>query len=168
MTHHITKSLKVNVPSEEIWKVLEDFSSVEKFATTIQSSPIKGDIKTGLGAKRLCTFKDGSSLVEEITEFHEGKGYKMALSEHSLPLKFMNSEMGVRKIDANQSELYMNCDFEVKGGPLGWLLGTLLMGPMMKSVFTKLMSGLAHYTATGEEIGEKLPSKETLSKVLTA
>ena len=71
MSHHTEKAIKVNIPAAKIWQVLGDFSSVEKFATTIKSSPIVNGIHSGMGAKRLCTFNDGSSLVEEIIYFQE-------------------------------------------------------------------------------------------------
>ncbi len=166
MAHHSEKTIKVNVPAAKIWQVLEDFSSVERFATTIKASPIVNDINSGLGAKRLCTFNDGSSLVEEIIDFQEGQSYKMVLSEYSLPLKSMHSEMGVKGIDANSSEIYMSSDFVVKGGPLGWLMGFLVMRPMMKGVFKKLMSGLAYHCVTGKLVGEELPPNEELAEII--
>ncbi len=166
MTHHVEKTLKVNIPAPKIWQILEDFSSVERFATTIKTSPILNGKNSGLGAKRLCTFNDGSNLVEEIIEFKEGQGFKMVLSEFSLPLKSMHSEMGVKKIDANSSEIYMSLDFVVKGGPFGWLMGFFLMRPMMKGVFKKLMSGLAYHCITGKRIDEKLPPNKELVKII--
>jgi len=166
MSHHTKNSIKVNVPASKIWQVLQDFSSVEKFATTIKSSPVISEVKSGVGAKRLCTFNDGSSLVEEIIEFQEGKGFKIVLSEYSLPLKSMQAEMWVKEIDANNSEISMSADFVVKGGPLGWLMGHLIMRPVMKGVFKKLMSGLAFHCVTGELIGEKLPSNKELGKIV--
>jgi hypothetical protein len=168
MTHHVEKAIKVNVPAADIWEVLKDFGSIEKFSPTIKTSSIVNNINSGLGAKRLCTFTDGSSLIEEITDFQEGKGYKMALSEYSLPLKSMNSEMMVKEIDSNSSELYMSTDFVVKAGPLGWLLGFLLMRPLMKGVFMKVMSGLAYHCATGKLVDEKLPSSEELANIIVS
>jgi len=166
MAHHTENSIKVNVSAEKIWQVLQDFSSVERFATTIQSSPIVGDITSGLGAKRLCTFNDGSSLVEEIIEYQEGQGFKMVLSEHSLPLKSMYAEMKVTAIDENSSEIFMSADFVVKAGPLGWLLGQLIMRPVMKGVFKKLMTGLAYHCVTGKLVAEKLPENEELATLI--
>jgi len=166
MSHHTENSIKVNLPAEKIWQVLADFSSVEKFATTIESSPVVSEITSGLGAKRLCTFKDGSSLVEEIIEFQEGQSFKMELSEYSLPLKSMRAEMGVKAIDDNSSEIYMSADFVVKGGPFGWLLGQLVMRPVMKGVFKKVMTGLAYHCATGERVGEKLPESHQLMELV--
>ncbi|TPH13972.1 SRPBCC family protein [Litorilituus lipolyticus] len=166
MSHHTEKSLKVNVPANKVWQVLEDFGSIEKFSTTIKSSPIVGDKACGLGAKRKCIFDNDSSLVEEIIEYQEGQGYRMAISEHSLPLKTMYAEMRVTAIDNNQCEIYMSADFVVKGGLFGKLMGHLLMRPMMKGVFTKVMSGLAYYSMTGESVGSKLPNNSEFNRII--
>ena len=90
----------------------------------------------------------------------------MDISEYSLPLKSMVSEIWVKEIDSKKSEIYMATDFVVKGGPLGWLMGALMMKPMMKGVFKNLMTGLAFYSGTGKRIDGKLPSKEELAKIL--
>lgn len=166
MAHHTEATLKVKVSKQKIWQVMEDFSSVEKYAEKIKSSPIIGDIHSGVGAKRLCTFNDGSSLVEEIVDFQEEQGYKMALSEFSLPLKSMQAEMKVTEIDENSCEIYMSSDFVVKAGPLGWLMGQLIMRPVMKGVFNKVMSGLAYHSATGEKIDAEFPSKDKVERLI--
>jgi Polyketide cyclase / dehydrase and lipid transport len=166
MKHEVEKTLRVNVPADKIWEVLGDFSSVEQYASTIKSSPIVGDISSGLGARRLNTFYDGTSLIEEITDYHEGQGFKMNLSEYSFPLKYMNSEVGVKVIDAKSCELSMATDFVVKAGPLGWLMGYFMMRPMMKGVFKKQMSCLAYHSVTGKRIDEELPSDDELAKII--
>ena len=166
MAHHCEKTLKVNVAAKKVWQVLEDYNNIEKFAMTIKSSTSANEISSGLGAKRTCIFNDGSSLVEEIIEYQKGKGYKMDISNHSMPLKSMQSEMKVTAIDENSCEIYMSADFVVKGGGLGWLMGQLIMRPVMKSIFKKVMSGLAYHSVTGELIGEKLPSNENLAKII--
>ncbi len=166
MAHHTEKTIKVNVPASKIWQVLADFSSVERFALTIEASPIISDISSGLGAKRRCTFNDGSSLVEEIIDFQDGQGFKMELSEFSLPLKEMQAEMRVKEINKKSCEIYMSSDFIVKAGPLGWLLGHLVMRPVMKGVFYKLITGLAYHCVTGKLIDKKLPPNEELSKII--
>jgi len=85
-----------------------------------------------------------------------------------MPLKSMQSEMKVTAIDENSSEIYMSADFVVKGGPLGWVMGQLIMRPVMKSIFKKVMTGLAYHSVTGEVISEKLPANEELAKIILA
>ena len=114
MPHHTENSLKVHLPATKVWEVLADYARIEKFASTIISSPIVGQTQSGLGAQRRCTFNNDTSLVETIVEYKEGQGYKMEISEHTLPLKNMFAEMSVKAIDANSSEISMSADFVVK------------------------------------------------------
>jgi len=166
MTQHIQQTIKVNVPATQIWQVMADFASVEKYATGIKTSPVINGIDSGLGAKRKCTFNDGSSLVEEIIQYQQGQGYRMQLSEYSMPLKSMYAEIAVKEIDSNSCEISMSSDYVVKGGIFGKLMGALLMGPMMKGVFKKVMTGLAYHAETGIRIETKLPTKVELDKLL--
>ena len=164
MKHSVNQSLNVNVPAEKIWEVLGDYTSLENYASTVKSSSIVGDISSGLGAKRENTFYDGSSLVEEITRYQEGLGYKMKLSEFSFPLKYMNAEVGIKAIDSKSCTLSMSTDFVVKAGPLGWLMGLFIMRPMMKSIFKKQMNCLAYYCVTNQKINDKLPADDDLKR----
>jgi ribosome-associated toxin RatA of RatAB toxin-antitoxin module len=168
MSQHVENSIKVKLPADKVWQVLNNYGAIEKFAPTIKSSSIVNGLETGLGAKRKCTFADGSSLIEEITQYQEGQGYIMEISEHTMPLKSMQAEMRVNAIDDENCEIFMSADFVVKGGPLGWLLGQFMLRPVMKGVFKKVMSGLAYHCATGQTVAEALPSNDELKKFITA
>ena len=167
MAHQISHSLNVDLPVSKVWNVLNEYSELEKFAPTVKSSPLIGDIRTGVGARRRVTFHhDGSSLVEEITEYHEGRGFTMALTELSSPLKCMEAEFKLDGLDANSSSILMTVDFEVKGGPLGWLLAKFLIGPTMRGALRKTVAGLAYHTATGIPIDSELPSETELASAI--
>jgi ribosome-associated toxin RatA of RatAB toxin-antitoxin module len=166
MAHHVKNIMRVNVPAAKIWEVLGDFSSIERFAPTIKTSPIVGGKSSGLGAKRLCTFNDGSSLIEEIIDYQEGKSFKIEISEFSMPLKSQHAEMKVEEVDANTCDISMLVDFVVKGGPFGWVMGLIMMRPLMKSVTKNILTGLAYHTVTGKLIGSELPPKEELTLAL--
>ncbi len=165
MSQHTQKTIKVNVQSSKIWEVLEDFSGAENYSVEITTSPIINNIKSGLGAKRKCSFSNGTSLVEEIIEYKEGQGYRMLLSESSMPMKYMKTAMWVKEIDSKTSEIQMEAEFGMKGGPFGWLMGALMMGPMMKGLFVKVLTGLAFYCSNGKRVDE-FPSNEELTNIL--
>ncbi len=167
MKQHVEKSMKFNIPASSIWNTLENFGGIDKYAPTIRSSSIVGVQQTGLGAKRRCTFTDGSSLVETIIKYEEGEGYRMELSEYSFPLKYMFADIYVKPVDEKTSQVTMSTDFLVKAGPLGWLMGFFLMRPVMKGAFGKVMSGLAYYSETGEAVGGKLPDNVMLEKLIS-
>jgi len=45
-------------------------------------------------------------------------------------------------------------------------MGQIIMRPVMKGVFKKLLSGLAYHSVTGKLIGEKLPPNDELAKII--
>lgn len=164
MAHRIEQSLTVSIPAHKVWAVLSDYSAVERFAPTVKSSSIVGDKHSGIGAKRRVTLHhDGSSMIEEITEYDEGEGYKMEVSELSSPLKSMQAELRVKDLDGGSSEIFMALDFQTKGGPFGWLMSQLMLKPIMKGVLKKQVNGLAFHSATGKLVDEKLPPNAELT-----
>jgi hypothetical protein len=54
-------------------------------------------------------------------------------------------------------------DFVVKYGPIGWLMGTMMMKPMMKGITRDVMRGLAFHVVTGNTVGSEMPSAEALA-----
>jgi len=167
MEQHVEHKMRVNIPAKQIWEVLGDFSSIERFAMTVKKSPILAGKHSGLGAKRKCEFYDGKSVVEEIIDYEDGKGFKLVLTEHPMPLKTFYAEMKVIEIDANSSEIMMSMDFVAKGGPFGWLMGYFMMRPMMKGIIEKILTGLAYHSATGRVVRNELPSQDTLTLALS-
>lgn len=163
MAHHVEEKMRVNIPADQIWKVLGDFSSIEKFSMNVEKSPIISDKKSGLGTVRKCDFYDKTSVIEEITEYHEGTSFKVVLSEYSMPLKSLRVEMKVEAAGANFSDISMSMDYVVKGGPLGWLMGNMMMRPMMRGIIKKTLTGLAYHSTTGKLVSNELPNKDVLS-----
>jgi len=167
MTVKIKNTIRVKVPAEKIWEVLKDFGGLEKFAPTIASSPITNNINTGVGAIRKCIFFNDSSMSEKIIEYQEGYGYKIEIIEHQMPFVSKNFEkMNVVKIDNNTSEINMSVNFEMSAGPLGWMVGSFMLKPMMNSVTKKIITGLAYHAKTGKLVSDKLPPKDDLKFIL--
>jgi len=95
MAHHVETTLRVNAPAEKVWETLGDFSSIERFSSKVESSPIVGEVAAGLGTKRICTFYDKSTVVEEIVGYQEGESLDIELSEFSMPLESLRAQMKV-------------------------------------------------------------------------
>ncbi len=97
---------------------------------------------------RLCRrnhFKNGSSMVEEITEWKPAKRrYRFQLSEmEPIPLHEAYSAMSVEPTDNGRSMAIWDFDYRVKFGPLGQLLGQTMMKMMMGKIIDGNLKGLA-------------------------
>ncbi len=85
-----------------------------------------------------------------------------------MPMKTMFAGFSVEKVTDTTCEVSMYMDFVVKLGPLGALMGMVIMRPMMKGLQKKLLSGLAYYSFTGKTIGSELPPSEELAQALVS
>ena len=152
--HNITVKREMNNSVESIWKVLDDYGSVYKYNPGVATSDILGEKKTGLGARRVCNFYDGSSLNETIIKYIPNKGYSFELSDYSLPLKRAISNFELEPLSNGKSVLTVTIEFEPKFGPVGWLMAKLLMRPTLTKALNGLTKGLDDYMTSGQLVGE--------------
>jgi len=166
MTRNIIEKMRVSLPASKLWAVLDDFGGIERYAPTIKRSLILTEKATGLGARRRCEFYANGSLIEEIVDYQDGQSMTLELSEHGMPVKSMVSTIRVASVDAETSEVSMSLDYVSKGSPLGWILGSFVLGPLMKGTFKKVMTGWVYHAATGTVVDDKIPQIQDLSLVI--
>lgn len=152
--HNITVTREMNNNVETVWKVLDDYGSVYKYNPGVETSEILGEKKTGLGARRVCNFYDGSSLKETIIKYVPNRGYSFKLSDYSLPLKRATSHFQLEPLSNGKSMLSVTIELEPKFGPVGWLMVKLLMRPMLTKALNGLTKGLDDYMTSGQLVGE--------------
>ena len=46
----------------------------------------------------------------------------------------------------------MTMDYDMKWGPLGWLMNVLMLRPIMGKLLASVLAGLDHHLVTGERI----------------
>jgi len=158
----------MNVSVEKVWAVLDDYVGLAKYSNGVETTTLIGDKTTGLGAKRHCVFYNKDSVVEEITQYEENKLFTVELTELSAPLKSMIASFRIEKRSETSCEVFMTMDFGVRFGPLGIVLGILMMRPVLKGVQKKLLTGIAYHAFTGKNVGSELPSNDELAPALTA
>lgn len=148
-------SVSRNLPHDisTVWDAISDVGGIHKFNPMVDTSPLMSKEKTGLDCTRQCNFYDGTSIVEKVTEFEEGKFLKLELSEMSMPMKIAFATMSVTQIDKDATLIELKMDYVMKYGLMGKMMG-VMMKPMMKSMFRKVLKGLEDHLTTGQVIGE--------------
>ena len=71
-----------------------------------------------------------------------------------MPFKSAKATMKVEPRGASKSEVFIVMEFTPKFGLLGGLMGSIMIRPIMRRMFRKVLGGLEHHTATGEQIGK--------------
>ncbi len=142
---HFERTLKIDATPDAVWEVLGNFMHIDEFAPEIVSVDALTDGEDGIGSRRRNHFKNGSSMVEEITEWEPAKRrYRFQLSEmEPMPLLEAYSAISIEPTDNGRSMVIMDMDFRVKYGPLGWIMGQTIMKTMMSKIFDGNLKGLA-------------------------
>ncbi len=119
--------------------------NIDEFAPQIKSVDALTDGEDGIGSKRRCVFENGSSVVEEVTEWEANHKYRVRLSEmEGMPLKEMYAEISLESMDNRRTIVTWCIDYQVKYGPFGWLLGQTMMKLMMGKILDGNLKGLAN------------------------
>ena len=152
MTVKVSRSM--NVTAERVWEVIADYPNVHHYHPLVANVDLRSSTERGVGASRVCNFYDNTSVAEEVTDWQEGKSFTVELSEFSLPVKSATATLNVQATGANRSQVAIAMQFTPKLGALGWLMGTVLMRPLMRKTFKQVLAGLEHHAATGELVGK--------------
>lgn len=164
----VTQTKNINAPAERVWEIIADFGNVHKYHPIVKSADLLRNKDRGIGAKRRCHFYDNTSLVEEITDWDEGNGFTVDLTEASMPLKQAQASMRVTPTGAKSSIVTIEMEYVVKYGLMGKLMDVMMMRRMMGKMFTKILSSLEHHVLTGELIGKDGIPVETAPKYVGA
>ena len=80
---HNQRTTEVDATPQEVWAVLGRFMHIQEFAPRIRTVDALTDGEDGVGSRRRCNFEDGTSLVEEVTEWEDNR----SLPRHGGPLR---------------------------------------------------------------------------------
>lgn len=137
---YIQETGLINAPIEKVWDVIKDFGGIHKIHPTIKSSPlVEGKQPKGLGAER-------------VTNWNDGQGYEVEFRNFGI-VDIGHAEINLEP-HQSKTELTFTIRYTTKFGPLGAVVGKLMMKPMMKSILRKFFINLNKHMETGKFIGK--------------
>jgi ribosome-associated toxin RatA of RatAB toxin-antitoxin module len=148
----ITRTVIVNATLDRVWEVVSHVGSVQQWHPLVKRAPVLSPEPTGVGAQRRCEFHDGTSVVETVTASKDREMVQVELSEFSMPLTRATGTFRFKELGPEQVEIAMTFDYDMKYGPVGWLMDTAMMKPMMNKVFGQVLAGLDQHLVTGDLI----------------
>jgi len=137
------RSLNIDFSESKAWSVLGRFMHIDEFHPRVTKVDTLSEALTGVGASRRCHFKDGTSAVETVVDWREGAAYEVQLTGFSLPLKQLFMSLAIASTGATSSRVTMQLRYQVKYGPIGWLMGKTMMASMMGKMMNMVLGGLA-------------------------
>ncbi|MCZ6857013.1 MAG: SRPBCC family protein [Gemmatimonadetes bacterium] len=152
--HTVTVTREMDHDVSDVWKLLDEFGAIARYNPGVESAEIVSAAATGMGAQRICHFYDGTSLKETIVRYEPGRGYSFDLSNFELPLKQATSHFDLARISNGRSRITVTLEFIPKFGPLGWVMGKVMMRPMLLRALRDLTRGLDDHMRTGAIVGK--------------
>ena len=137
--HH---EVHANCPPERVWALLSDLEAVSRYNPTIAAARRRGTVAGGVGAERECDLKPNGRVVERVTTWEEGRAIGLEVVESDWPIVFMRWVTRVEPRDGG-TRVTQELHYQVKFGPLGWLLDALVMRRKLTTTLDDVFTNLA-------------------------
>lgn len=149
----ITSEVQINAPVEKVWRIMADFGGIYKYNPNVSSSHSTSAANSGVGATRHCDLLPAGSVEERISEWNEGRDYKVDIFQGKgvPPFKTAVARLSIRPQN-NGSRVQMRFDYHIKFGLIGRLLDWLMVKKQFGKAVPSILAGLKHYAETGEEV----------------
>jgi hypothetical protein len=129
-------------PPAKVWALLADLEAVARYNPIVRSAAVQGPQRTGVGATRACELLPSGTVVERVTHWEDGRTVGLEVAESDWPIHFMRWVTHVES-QGTETRISQDLEYQVKFGPLGWLLDKVVMKrkltSTLDSVFAKLV-----------------------------
>lgn len=131
-------------PPERVWALLADLEAVQRYNPGVRHAEALGPRRTGVGARRSCELVPGGRVVERVTHWEDGRALGLELESHDWPVDFMR---WVTRLEAHAggTRITQSLEYQVKFGPLGWLLDRVVMKRKLTSTLNAVFASLARH-----------------------
>jgi ligand-binding SRPBCC domain-containing protein len=143
--HH---DVQANCPPEHVWALLSDLEAVQRYNPTVRSATIQGARRTGVGAERACELVPRGRVVERVTHWEDGRAVGLEVAESDWPIHFMRW-MTRLEPSGQATRITQDLEYQVKFGPLGWLLDKLMMKRKLRSTLDAVFAELVKRAEAG-------------------
>mmetsp|Transcript_8513 Transcript_8513/g.30273 ORF Transcript_8513/g.30273 Transcript_8513/m.30273 type:complete len:170 (-) Transcript_8513:286-795(-) len=157
MAYHVSRKIVYDAPVERVFPYFGDVTKFKEFHPRLKGLDLISEEATGLGAARVCTFKDDTSVKETVTEFAANERVHLVLTEFSAPMKVLEVTFAFESLPAEgdgeaRAAVTMHMRYTPKGGCVGALMNKLMIRKNMGKVEEMILGALAEYMRTGEMV----------------
>jgi hypothetical protein len=137
----IRHEVRANCAPDRVWALLSDLEAVARYNPGVRTAAIEGAQRTGVGAQRACELRPSGRVVERVTVWEEARALGLEVAESDWPIHFMR---WVTRLEGHGETTLITQDleYEVKFGPLGWLLDALVMKKKLRKALDEVFAEL--------------------------
>jgi hypothetical protein len=135
-------------PPERVWAVLADLEAVQRYNPGVRRAAIEGPQRTGVGARRSCDLVPKGRVVERVTHWEDGCALGLEVAESDWPIHFMRWVTRVEP-QGSGARITQSLEYQVKFGPLGWLLDRIVMKRKLTATLNAVFASLVRHAESG-------------------
>ncbi len=139
--HH---EVQANCAPEQVWALLSDLEAVQRYNPTVRTATVQGARRTGVGAERACELVPKGRVVERVTHWEDGRAVGLEVAQSDWPIHFMRWVTRVEPAGAS-TRITQSLEYNVKFGPVGWLLDNLVIKRKLTSTLDEVFASLVKH-----------------------
>jgi Polyketide cyclase / dehydrase and lipid transport len=112
-----------------------------RYNPAVRSATVRGARRTGVGAERACELLPKGRVVERVTHWEDGRAVGLEVAESDWPIHFMRWVTRLEPAGA-ATRITQSLEYEVRFGPVGWLLDHLVMRRRLTSTLDEMFASL--------------------------
>ena len=122
----LENSIQIQAEPEAVWSVLGTLDALHRYDPGVKKSELLAGPKDGVGASRRCDLAPGGWFRERVTEWQPHDSMAFELFECTLPVRRLKHRYTLTAAEGG-TLVKQTMEYELKFGPLGWLMDTLMV-----------------------------------------
>ena len=127
-----------------VWRILADFGAVQNWAPYMKKSHLVGDIRSGIGMRRSMRHAWGFRFEEEVTQWHESKGFAFDVIRAPFPMRDVKESWAFGS-EKGGTVVETQVRYGVHLGPAGKALDWALIRFVVRREMREGLGGLKRY-----------------------
>jgi hypothetical protein len=146
----VSTQVQIKAPADKLWKVLVGLDSLSQWAPNANSETAPQNSET-MTAARYYDANPFHNAEERATGWEEGHHYSYEVKNIG-PIKSAYNRFSLNPVGDGETVLTQTLDFQMKLGPVGALMDTLVFRPQFRKQMKESLAALKEYVEHDEAV----------------
>jgi carbon monoxide dehydrogenase subunit G len=143
-TTELRHEIRIDRTPDKVWPVLANLLAVRQYNPGVAAVEYASNRTEGVGAERICQFKQGGSARERIVGWESGKAITMEMVESELPFEFMRWRTELDP-DGDGTVVRQTLEYRPRFGWFGRLLSVVVIRRNMDGALSEIFENLKRH-----------------------
>jgi uncharacterized membrane protein len=147
----LSTQVQIKAPADKLWKVLVDLDSLPQWVPDNASSETASQNSETMTAPRYYDATPFHDVEERATGWEEGHHYAYEVKNIG-PIRSAYNCFSLNPVGEGETVLTQTLDFQMKLGPVGALMDTLVFRPQFRKRMEQSLAALKEYVEHNEAV----------------